>query len=197
MKFRLAAALAVFAGRAEAHAFTSGSNLYAQFTEGVGIVLTDPRLILPMVAVGITASLANVRGFARQWGFLVVGIVAGQLIAPAMPVWIMAVALGIGTLMALIGIALWFPMLNFAALLVGVTAGAAALEGHSFGEASVLLRIGLVFAFSLVAAVPAGLASMALERFPSKVTVILLRIVLSWCAAIAIMLIAFSLKGIL
>ena len=124
MKRSLAVGLAILAGPAHAHAFKSGADLYAQFGEGISVALTDPRLALGPIAVGLSAALAHPRGFPRQWLFLLVGIIGGQLIAASVPPAVMAITLAIAALTALLGLALQFRLLNLAAVLVGAATAA-------------------------------------------------------------------------
>jgi len=194
MRLRTALLLVWLAGPAQAHAFKSGSNLYGQLLEGIGLVFADPRLILAPLALAVLAALKDARGFPRQWVFLLVGVLAGQLIAPVIPPAIMIAALVTAVITAISALSLYHRLLDLMALLVGVVTAAAALEGHGFFEVPVLLRIGIFVGVSITVAAPAALAGMSMAQFPYAITPILWRIAASWCAAIAIMLIAFTFK---
>jgi hypothetical protein len=184
------------AGQAQAHAFQSGADAYGQFTEGFGVALTDPPIVLVLVASFIAVSLADPKGFPRALPFLAAGIIGGGLIAPAIPEAGVLATLTVALAAGLLGVLRWTKGLAVLALLAGVTAAMTGLAGHTFSEVPVLLKLGLATGILLIAAASAALTAMALERFPYPATAILARVAASWCAAIALLLLAFVVKGL-
>jgi hypothetical protein len=128
--------------------------------------------------------------------YLVAGLVGGALIAPAIPEAGVLATLTVALVAGLLGAARWTKVLAVLALLAGVTAAMTGLAGHTFTEVPLLLTLGLGTGCLLIAAASAALGAMALERFPHPVTAILLRVASSWSAAIAVLLIAFVVKGL-
>ena len=78
--------------------------------------------------------------------------------------------------------------------LAAVSVTALAFEGHALGSLPLMIYLGVLFGANLALAVPAGLARLALTRLPPVPARIALRVVASWCAAIAVMLAAFELR---
>ena len=185
------------ATQSQAHAFQSGADAYGQFTEGFGIALTDPPIVLVLIGSFITITLAHPRGFPRVVPFLAAGLLGGALIAPVVPEAGVLATLTVALLAGLLGALHWSKGLAVLALLAGVSAAMTGLAGHTFAEVPLLLKIGLGMGCLLIAAISAALGAMALERFPHPATAILLRVVSSWCAAISLMLMAFVLKGLM
>ncbi len=185
------------AGRAEAHAFKSGADQYAQFLEGTGVVLSYPALLLPTLALGILVSLWSTEGLPRVWLLFVAGLVAGVFVAPLFGPEVSTLLMGLGVLVATLAAVL--PRHSRAeasvlAALTGLLLTAASLEGHGLFELGVFIHLGILFGGNLALAVPAGLVSFVLEGNAPPWVRIGARIAASWIAAILMLMLAFALR---
>lgn len=192
--FPFLAALA-WTGRAEAHAFDTGADQYAQFIEGVGVILASPETLLPLCALGILISLWQPEGLLRIWPVFLIGQLAGIPIAAAVGPWIIPAVQGAGLIIA-VSAALLQQHMRLIVTLTGVVLGilvmSASLEGHGFLELPVAIHLGIFFGINLAVACVAGLVRFALEQVPAYWMRILWRIAASWVAAILVLLFAFN-----
>ena len=191
----LASALGLCAAQAQAHAFKSGTDQYAQFLEGAGIILRYPEMLLPLLALGILLSLWHVEGMLRAWPAFLIGQMVGIGLAALVGPWIALAVLSAGLLTAMLVALLpkHIPIEAMALSLgVGLLVTATSLEGHGFLELPVFIYLGIVFATNLVTASAAAVARLAMERFAEAWMRILWRVAGSWLAAILTLFLAFS-----
>ena len=193
-------ALAVLAalicsGKAEAHAFDTGADQYAQFIEGVGVILASPETLLPLAALGILISLWQPEGLLRVWPVFLIGQAIGIPLAAAIGPWVVPTVQGAGLL-----IAVWAALMQrharIAVIVASLTLGAlvmmASLEGHGLLELPVAIHLGIFFGINLSIAMVAGMARFAIEQVDTTWMRILWRIAASWLAAILVLLFAFN-----
>ena len=197
---RLAAALTLAAlpGAADAHAFTSGANLYAQFVEGAGVVLATPAILLALVPLGLLIGLNGRAGMAGAWPGMLAGLVLGWIVAPSVGPGVVPAAVGVGAVLGVFGALV--PDLRapvpaaLAALAVAVAVGVA-LEGHARFELPVLILAGIAFGVHLVVVLPAALVSGSAERWHRAWLRVGWRVAASWAGAIGLIYGAFLWSG--
>ena len=186
------------AERADAHAFESGADYYAQFLEGAGVILGYPETLLPLLSLGILLSLWHPEGMLRAWPAFLIGLSAGIPLAAVVGTWVISAILIAGLLTASLA-ALLPRHIRAEALAIsfglGLLTTAASLQGHGLLELPVLIYIGIVFAANLATACSAGIASLAMEQVEANWMRILWRIAGSWLAAIMTLLFAFTLTA--
>ncbi|GHF05569.1 hypothetical protein GCM10016455_28560 [Aliiroseovarius zhejiangensis] len=185
------------AGPAKAHAFLPEGGFYDRFIEGTLVVFAYPATLLPLMALGLLASLWEREGFPRAWPALILGQLVGVGLAAATGPWIVTVLMGAGALVAIL--AALSPSLSagevrLAAGATGALAVAASLEGHGLFELSLAIHLGILFAANLVVAVAAGLPRVVLEWRDDAWLRILWRVAASWIAAVLILFLAFTLS---
>lgn len=194
----LSAAFAALGGRADAHAFQGGAEPYAQFIEGAGVIVTSPGILLPIVAMGIAISLWDTDGLPRVWPHAIIGQIIGVVLGPLVGVWIAAVFIGLGVVIACLA-ALWpenrHPVIAAFTGLIGLAAMATALQGHGLFDLSVFIQLGILFAANMILAAGAGAAALALDKVPAPWMRIGWRVVASWIGAILMLFLAFGLRG--
>ena len=193
--------LAVFFGlcatQAEAHAFKSGADFYAQFQEGVSVILAYPQTLLPLLALGVLLSLWQPEGLLRVWPMFLAGLVIGFFAGPLVGTWIVSTTLAVGIATAILAAILErhsdieTKSLGFG---LGFLTMASSLEGHAFFELPFFIYFGIFLAANMVVAVAAGLTRYALERWKQNWMRIVWRVVASWIAAISLLLIAFAIR---
>ena len=185
----------VWSGRAEAHAFDTGADQYAQFIEGGGVILASPETLLPLCALGILISLWQLEGLLRVWPVFLIGQAIGLPLAAAVGPWVVPAVQGAGLV-----IAVWAALMPqhgrvpvaVASLALGALVMMASLEGHGFLELPVAIYLGIFFGINLSIAMIAGLARFAMEQVEAAWMRILWRIAASWLAAILVLLFAFN-----
>lgn len=182
---------------AVAHSFESGADLYAQFVEGAGVVVTYPAVFLPLLALGLFLSLWHPEGMVRAWPAFLVGQLVGIALAPLVGEWILPVMMGAGLAVAALAALLPQPdrilSLIFAATL-GVLALALGLEGHALFELPALIHLGLIFGTNATVALAAGIGRLAMDRVPADWMRITLRVAASWIAAMLMLILAFTFR---
>ncbi|MDJ0824640.1 MAG: hypothetical protein QNJ16_03970 [Rhodobacter sp.] len=194
----LVLAAGLSAARAEAHAFQSGADYYAQFLEGAGVILWYPETLLPLLSLGILLSLWHPEGMLRAWPAFLMGLLAGIPLAAFVGTWVTSVLLIAGILTAILAALLQRHIRAEAlaiSLSLGLLASAASLQGHGVLELPVFIYVGIVFAANMVTACAAGIASLAMERVEANWMRILWRIAGSWLAAIMTLVFAFTLTA--
>ncbi len=200
MKQRLLLPVATAAAptSAAAHSFESGADLYAQFVEGAGVVVTYPAVFLPLLALGFFLSLWQPEGMVKAWPYFLVGQVAGIAVAPLVGEWILPVMMASGIVVGALAALLPQPTrvlsLFFAAVL-GMVALALGLEGHRLFELPILIHLGLIFGANAAVALAAGIARLAMEKVPADWMRITVRVAASWIAAMLMLILAFTLRG--
>lgn len=181
------------AGPANAHAFDTGADTYAQVLEGMGVPLSDPVILLALLPLGIALGIWRVDGVPQVWPALVAGLVAGAAAAPLAGLWIAFAAILAGLVAAVMGVAAFaWPFWVMAAVSagVGLVAAMAALEGHALGSLPLSIYLGVILGALLVAVVPAGLVSFTREEVRRTWVTIGWRVVASWIGAVTMMLAA-------
>lgn len=183
---------------AAAHSFESGADLYAQFVEGAGVVVTYPAVFLPLLALGLLLTLWQPEGMVRAWPWFLGGQVAGIFVAPFVGEWILPVMMGAGVVVASLAALLPRPMPAVtlpAAALLGVLTLSIGLEGHALFELPVLIHLGLIFGANAAVALAAGISRLALDRVEAEWMRISVRVAASWIAAMLMLILAFTLRG--
>lgn len=191
--------VALVPNAAQAHAFSTGKDTYGAFLEGAGVVLAAPGLILPVVALGLALALWQTEGLLRAWLPFLGPAVIGIVLAPLAGAWAatlpIAIGLVVAVLAALVPLGRIGPALPVLAALTGGAFALAALEGHGWGEVTMAIRTGVLFAANVALATVAGLVRISLERIPHPATRIGWRIAASWVAAILLLSLAFLIAG--
>ncbi len=184
------------AGPANAHAFTAGADLYAQFVEGASVILIYPAILLPILALGILVSLWDTEGLPRAWPLFlsgqIVGVFLAALVGPGMLTAFIGLGLVTATLAALAPAVPRWAVFGLAGL-TGIGALATALEGHGLFEQSAFTHLGLLFGTNLAVALSAGLARLVLVAFEAAWVWIGVRVASSWIGAILLLTLAFEL----
>ena len=202
-QFVLPALLAalLFAGPAHAHGLAGGSVL-DELVAGFSAPLDVPATILLMLASGLVAALWSSSGFPRLGQGLLAGVAAGPALAlllarsgVAIPVWPpLALAILLAVMAAL---ARRWPQWLVQALMLGggILAVFATLLDHSVADLNWFTATGLAGGVLFFTAAAAALFSLPQMFLPLNVARLGLRIVASWIGAIAILLLAFTLRG--
>lgn len=183
---------------AHAHSFDTGADSYAQVIEGASVVLSDPGLLIPILALGILLSLWDADGLPRAWPVYLVGLVAGIVLAAFVGEWVAVAFIGLGLVTASLA-ALWgrppAPLAVGVAGLTGIGAMAVSLGGHGLFELSVFIHLGLLLGVNIAVAVAAAAARFALDRVKAPWMRIAWRVVASWMGAVLALYLAFELTG--
>jgi len=192
----LAAAAILWPLDAFAHAFQTGSA-YPQFIEGTAASIGSPVILLSLIPIGILASAWRENGMTVIWPALLAGLLAGIFLAVFATPAIAIAGLAVGTVAGGLGaLALAYPP----ALIVafggagGVLSSMISLEGHELGELPVAIYAGILFGALLCCVLPAGLVHLMLTKYPQPWMRIGVRVLSSWSAAIATLLLAFQLR---
>ncbi|MEM7241762.1 MAG: hypothetical protein AAF429_06210 [Pseudomonadota bacterium] len=186
------------AGRVEAHAFESGADQYAQFSEGVSVIFTYPSTILPLMALGILLSLWHAEGMVKAWPVFLAGQVIGLFAAAFVGVWILNVMLAVGVLLGALAALLPKHTQTEAFVLAaftGVVSLSLSLEGHGLFELPIFIYAGILFGTNIAVACAAGLARYAMERYTADWMRIVWRVAGSWIAAMLMLIFAFNLTA--
>ncbi|MEC7761015.1 MAG: hypothetical protein VX874_03755 [Pseudomonadota bacterium] len=190
---------ALIPGAAQAHAFKTGADSYGAFLEGAGVILGYPGLILPLATLAVTLALWKTEGMVAAWPAFLVGQIVGMALAPVVGLWAallpLAFGLVLGALAAVVTLDRLGQALPILAGLMGAAVMAAALEGHSFTEIGVSIRLGLFVAVNVATAAIAGVVRVILERWGGQVARIGVRVAASWLAAILVLYLAFAVAG--
>lgn len=196
---RLVLPLIFVPGAANAHAFSTGADAYGAFLEGAGVILGYPAQILPLATLAVALALWKTEGMVAAWPAFLIGQVIGMALAPLVGLWIalvpLAFGLVLGALSAIAPLERLGPAMPVFAGLTGAAVMAAALEGHSFTEIGVAIRLGLFVAANIATAALAGVVRVILERWDGQVARIGARIAASWLAAILMLYLAFAVAG--
>ncbi len=197
---RIAPLLILFALRPDpgaAHAFEGGSGIYDQFTQGVGVALTAPSIVLCLLPLGILVGGWRSDGMLAVWPWLLAGQAAGLFLAPLMPPETTAAALALGLVTGALAALKPDPPSpvpqGFAAL-TGLLATMSSFEGHALFELPLGVHAGLIFGANVAVAAPAALVASTLERWPRDWLSIGWRVAASWLAAICALVLAFAVK---
>jgi hypothetical protein len=199
MRALCAALLALSPGAALAHAFSAGADGYGQFTEGAGVALNTPAILICLVPLGLLWGLGGRARVLAAWPWLLAGLVAGGLAAPSIGEGVVLAAVGLGAVLSILAaLAPQADSLAIRALsaLAGATAAAVALEGHPWGDLPLLILLGVALGLHLAVLAPAALASASQERWGRPWIQLGWRVAASWAAATAIIYGAFLWRGI-
>jgi hypothetical protein len=194
----LGGALIVLPDPVSAHAFQAGQEGYALFVQGAA----QPWLALPtalaLIGTGLMVSIWREEGMLAAWP--VIGICAflgfglGPLVPPVGTLALAALALGIG------GLGILAPQLPRSGVLT--MAGAAMLlsarylmEDHPLGDLPLPFLFGMALGALAAIAAPAGLVQASRSMVSAPWLLIFWRALASWVAAIAVLMIAFTLRG--
>lgn len=194
-----ALALALLPSAVHAHAFTAGADLYGQFTEGVGVAMSAPELALALVPLGLFAGLNRAEGMLAIWPAFIVAWLVGMPAGSFIGDWIIPVTLTLGVLCGVLCALMPrapLPVLIGAASVIGLGVGAASFQGHGLFELPFYIHFGLFFGANLLVACVAGLAKVLRERFPAFWMDVALRSAASWTGAVALMVLAFEVAGL-
>jgi len=192
----VAGAITLWPLGAHAHAFKTGSA-YPQFIEGTAASIGSPVILLTLIPIGILASAWRENGMVVMWPALIVGLFAGIPLAIFASPSISIAALSLGTASGVLAaLALAYPPAVVVVLggLGGVLSTMVSLEGHELGELPIPIYAGILFGAMLSAVFPAGIVHLLLQKFPQPWMRIGMRVVGSWSAAIAAMLLAFQFR---
>jgi hypothetical protein len=193
-----AAGVTLAAGQAQAHAFTSGADQYAQFVEGAGVMLGTPAIVLALVPMGLLVGQNGQAAMPRVWPALLAGLAGGWIAAPSVGPGITLAAVGAGAVTGALGALI--PRLAPAALMALTALSAAlsvmvALEGHGRWELPWLIIAGIMVGAHLVLVLPAAGVAATTDRWPAPWLRIGWRVVSSWAGAIALIFGAFLMRG--
>ncbi|WP_110031503.1 hypothetical protein [Hoeflea marina] len=184
-----------------AHGLAGGSPL-DELAAGFGAPLDVAAALLLIAAAGICAALWDSNRFTRLgWGLLA-GTAAGPLMAwllarsgIAIPHW-PALALGIALALMTALARRWSAALMRSLLAAaGCLAVIATLLDHAVGDLTFFTGAGLVLGVVFFTAASAAAFSLPQMLLPPGIARLGLRIVASWTGAIAILLLAFTLRG--
>lgn len=161
-------------------------------------MLTDPGLVLPLLALGVFLSLWKRGGLLEVWPVFLsaqlVGVFAAALVGPTIGLVFMGLGIAIAALAALLPRPTGGLSLGLAAL-TGLTAMLVVFEGHGVFELPVFTHLGLLFGGNLATALAAGLANLGLTRVSGGLMRIGWRVAASWIGAILILTLAFELTA--
>lgn len=196
----LACAALCLPARAEAHAFQSGQQSYELLVQGIA----QPWLALPvalvLVGAGVMLSIWREEGMLAAWPVVLVCAALGFGLGPFVPpvdagaLAVAGLAIGgAGVVAHRLPAALVLGLAGFAMLL-----GARYLvEDHPFGELPLAFLLGMGGGALSAVALPAGLVQASRHHLPRAGWVVIgWRALSSWIAAIAVLVLAFSLRGV-
>lgn len=179
---------------ARAHEFELGGDAYDDFLAGGAAVLNDLPVLLALLSTGILVSLWKRQGLPLVWPAFLVSVLAGFVLAAAVPVDPVPVLYGAAIIAGLLAVAAvrgTRPVMAGIVFGAGLMTGWGILAGHGWGELPPGVYAGLFALFNLVLAASAAFSSAILTRIPNHWTEIGLRALASWLTAIAIMSLAF------
>lgn len=202
-KTRLIALLALSAaalpGVANAHNFKTGTAI-PQAIDAIGAALNDPVLLLTLLPLGLMASVWRTEGLLVVWLPAAIGLLLGIPLAAVATPWFAVPSLLMGvSCAALAVIARDYPpgLMKAMAFVTGLFAMLSVLEGHGFFELSIAIYAGLLIGANAAFVIAAAIARAMLEKLPMVIARIAPRILSSWTAAIALMLLAFHVQQLL
>lgn len=195
--WRTNAALAAvcLAGPARAHSFLPEGGFYDRFIEGNVVILAYPATLLPLVALGLLASLWDLEGLLRTWPSLIIGQLVGIGLAAAMGPSVLLALLAAGALVAMLAALLpshSATEVRLAAAATGMLVVAVSLEGHGLFELPLAIHLGILFATNLSVAFAAAIPRLTLERSNAAWLRIVWRVAASWIAAILVLYLAYT-----
>lgn len=192
----ITAALITLSTRAHAHSFGAGTDAFEAFVEGSSAVLFSPWSLLPCLSLGILLTLWQVEGMVKVWPVLLASHVVGFVLAPMVGTWVIPTLVAVGAITGALAALLprhSRPEALVLSTVVGLLTMLVSLEGHGWLELSIPIYVGIFAAASFAVAAGAGIARLAVERFPQPWMRIAMRIAASWLAATQVLMIAFLL----
>lgn len=195
----LALSVAALPGIAEAHNFKTGTAI-PQAIDAIGAALNDPVLLLTLIPLGLMASIWRTEGLLVVWLPAAIGLLLGIPLAVVATPWFAVPSLLMGVCCA--GLAVlardYNPtLLKAVAFVTGLFAMLSVLEGHGFFELPIAIYAGLLIGANAAFVIAAAIARAMLEKLPNVIARIAPRILSSWTAAIALMLLAFQMQKLL
>lgn len=194
-----ALAAAMLPGVAEAHNFKTGTAI-PQAIDAIGAALNDPVLLLTLIPLGLLASIWRAEGLLEVWGPAAIGLIAAIPLSNVASPWFAVPSLLAGIACAILAIIAhdYRPVLvkglAFVTALLGMLA---VLEGHGFMTLPVSIYIGLFLGATAAFVLAAAIARIMIEKLPAVIARIAARILSSWTAAIALMLLAFQVQKLM
>lgn len=196
IKAAVSAALLMTSSRADAHSFGTGSDAFGAFVEGATAILFSPVALLPCLSLGLLLTLWQNEGMLKAWPILILGQIAGFLVAPMVGTTVVPASVAMGGGMAALAALLPRHVREEAFLLAGANGFATmlvSLEGHGWMGLAIPIYLGIFAGANFAVAAGAGIARMIFERVPYPWMRIGIRIVASWLAAIQVLMVALLL----
>ncbi|QJD71994.1 hypothetical protein [Marinobacterium sp. LSUCC0821] len=173
-----------------AHSFGAGTDAFVSFLNAVSIFVSDPILLLPSISLGILAAAYKTRGLVDIWPWLFGSHLVGFLTASLVGDWVNSILLVVGLAVATIAALVSKPakiLVISSGVITGVLTMLVSLQGHAWHELSMSVYVGLFAGASMGVVISSGIAEVALEKLPEKVSKIALRVAASWLAAIQLL----------
>jgi len=185
--------LILISSPADAHSFIGEGGAYDIFVEGAGVVLSDIRLILPLIAVGLMVALWQIDGLISVWPAMIVGNFIGIPLAIISTTAAYQIFTALGLMVAIIAAVKpdrFKPEILFVTFVISVGAMMCALEGHKFLELPMMIYLGIIFGTNLTLATSANIAGLFLRSINSSWAKIIIRALASWVAAMSLLILA-------
>ena len=185
--------LILISSPADAHSFIGEGGAYDIFVEGAGVVLSDIRLILPLIAVGLMVALWQIDGLISVWPAMIVGNFIGIPLAIIATTAAYQIFTALGLIVAIIAAVKpdrLKPEILFVTFVISVGAMMCALQGHKFLELPLMIYLGIIFGTNLTLAMSANGAGLFLRSITSSWAKIIIRALASWVAAMSLLILA-------
>ena len=185
--------LILISSPADAHSFVGEGGAYDIFVEGAGVVLSDIRLILPLIAVGLMVALWQIDGLISVWPAMIVGNFIGIPLAIISTTAAYQIFTALGLIVAIIAAVKpdrLKPEILFVTFVISVGAMMCALQGHKFLELPLMIYLGIIFGTNLTLAMSANGAGLFLRSITSSWAKIIIRALASWVAAMSLLILA-------
>lgn len=185
--------LILISSPADAHSFIGEGGAYDIFVEGAGVVLSDIRLILPLIAVGLMVALWQIDGLISVWPAMIVGNFIGIPLAIISTTAAYQIFTALGLIVAIIAAVKpdrLKPEILFVTFVISVGAMMCALQGHKFLELPLMIYLGIIFGTNLTLAMSANGAGLFLRSITSSWAKIIIRALASWVAAMSLLILA-------
>jgi hypothetical protein len=170
-----------------------------QFQFGAMTTLNGPIILLALIPVGLLTGLWHGKGKGWMWAGLLGGLAAGLLLAQWAPVEVVLSTLVFAIVTSVLAIMdRPFPRAIpiGAAAITGALAVMIMFYGNPFGALPVGIYLGVTCAMIVVMTIASAITIGILRTFPYATTRIVMRILSSWVAAVAIMYLAFVLHSV-
>ena len=187
---------------ARAHSFGDG-GAYDQFIQGLAVPWTAPSSLLLLLSTGAMIGIWPGGGIGRMLPFMATGTLSGLLAStllsapmnPASVSWLL-LATSIGTAGLATAAQPWPLWLAGVTTVVatGLCAGYPFMD-HAAGEVPSATMVGSLTGIFLCIILVNNVITLVCERWTQAWIVIGFRVASSWLCAIAILLLAFTLRG--